>query len=160
LVLLDQIKVTPERYPVVTVPQRLGVDLGGKITLLGYEADDLEVTTGDTIQVTLYWEAETPARDNYTVFLHLAAVDGPPHAQHDDQPQNGTYPTSFWDIGEVVTETRTISIPAGLPPGEYPLVAGMYVLETGERLPRVGPDGTVQGDAVLLDTVTVQPNGS
>jgi len=160
LVLLDQIKVTPEQYPVVTVPQRLGVDLGGKITLLGYEADDLEVTTGETIQVTLYWEAKTPARDNYTVFLHLAAADGPPHAQHDDQPQNGTYPTSFWDVGEVVTETRTISIPAGLPSGEYPLLAGMYVLETGERLPRLGPDGTVQGDAVLLDTVTVQPGGS
>jgi len=160
LVLLDRVKVGPDRYPSVTVPKRVDAVLGAQIELLGYDVNPLEVTPGETLQVTLYWEAEAPVKDDYTVFLHLAASDGPPHAQDDGQPREGTYPTSYWDVGEVVTETRTISVPTGLSSGSYPLTAGMYLLETGERLPWLGPDGAPQGDAVPLDTVVVRSGGS
>jgi 4-amino-4-deoxy-L-arabinose transferase-like glycosyltransferase len=159
-VLLDRIKVAPEKEPTVSIPRRVDADLGGEITLLGYDVDALQVSPGDTLSVTLYWEAQVRPPVNYTVFLHLAAADGPPHAQNDGPPAGGTYPTSFWDVGEVVTDPRTIHIPADLPPGDYPLVAGMYRLETGERLPWLGVDGAVRGDAVALDTITVRPDGS
>jgi hypothetical protein len=95
---------------------------------------------------------------DYTVFLHLAAPDGPPYAQADGQPRYGAYPTSFWDVGEVVTDHRTVVVPVDLPPGEYPLVSGMYLLETGERLPWLAPDGNPQGDAVPLLPLTVSPD--
>jgi hypothetical protein len=127
--------------------------------LLGYDANGLEVIPGDALTVTLYWQARVPPPADYSVFLHVAASDGPPHAQDDGQPRDGSYPTSFWDVGEVVTDTRTIHIPLDLPPGDYPLVAGMYLLETGERLHWLGPDGTLRGDAVPLDTVIVQSEG-
>jgi hypothetical protein len=156
LVLLDRIKVAPEAYPSVTVPKRVDADLGGQITLLGYDAERLEAMPGDALTVTLYWEARVPPPADYSVFLHLAAFDGPPHAQHDGQPRHGSYPTSMWDVGEVVTDPRTIHIPVDLPPGTYPLVAGMYLLDTGERLHWLGSDGALQGDAVSLDTVVVQ----
>ena len=42
------------------------------------------------------------------------------------------------------------------PPGEYPLVVGMYRLETGERLRWLAPDGSDQGDAVPLATLTIR----
>ena len=160
LVLLDRIKVAPERYPSVSVPRRLDADLGGEISLLGYDINEAQVSPGATIDVRLFWEAQTQPTADYTVFLHLAADEGPPHAQDDSQPRDGYYPTSFWDLGEVVSETRHISVPTDLSPGEYPLMAGMYLLETGQRLPWLGSDGTVQGDAVPIDTVTVAPGGS
>jgi 4-amino-4-deoxy-L-arabinose transferase-like glycosyltransferase len=159
LVLVDRIKVAPGAYPSVSVPRRVDADLGGQVMLLGYDANGLEVIPGDALTVTLYWQARVPPPADYSVFLHVAASDGPPHAQDDGQPRDGSYPTSFWDVGEVVTDTRTIHIPLDLPPGDYPLVAGMYLLETGERLHWLGPDGTLRGDAVPLDTVIVQSEG-
>ena len=36
------------------------------------------------------------------------------------QPQAGTYPTSFWDAGEVVIDDRVIEIPADALAGKYP----------------------------------------
>jgi hypothetical protein len=155
LVLVDRIKVAPEEYPTVAVPRRLDADLGGEIRLLGYEISETELAAGESLDVTLFWRAEAQPTEDYSVFLHLAAESGPPHAQDDGQPEDGTYPTSFWDAGEVVKETRRIQIPRDLPSGDYPLVAGLYVLETGRRLPHVGPDGTVQGDGVTVETVTV-----
>lgn len=158
--LLDQIKVTPKASPAVTVPRRVEADLGGEIMLLGYDLDELGVAPGDTLSVTLYWKAQAHPEANYTVFLHVAASEGPPHAQDDGPPADGTYPTSFWDAGEVVTDRRAIRIPADLSPGDYPLVTGMYLLETGERLSWLGTDGAVRGDAVLLDTITVSSEPS
>ncbi|MBN1812972.1 MAG: glycosyltransferase family 39 protein [Anaerolineae bacterium] len=150
LVTLGKIKVKPEAYPAVEVPNRLDADLDGQVTLLGYDIDRRAVTPGGEVNVTLYWAAQAPVPADYTIFLHLAAPDGPPYAQADGQPQHGAYPTSFWDVGEIVVDSRTIVIPAGLPPGEYPLVTGMYLLETGERLPWLALDGSSLGDAVPL----------
>ncbi len=160
LVLLDRIKVAPKQRASVTVPQKLDANLGAQIQLMGFEAESLQVSPGDTLQLTLYWQARQSLAQDYTVFLHLAARDGPPHAQDDGQPRDGSYPTSFWDAGEVVADTRTLSVPGSLAPGEYPLIAGMYLLETGERLPSLAEDGTVEGDAVLLDTLTILPGDS
>jgi hypothetical protein len=156
LVALDKVKVRPESYAAVEAPNRLDANLGGRVTLLGYEADNLEAAPGEAVGVTLYWAAQSPVPVDYTVFLHLAAPSGPPYAQADGQPQHGAYPTSFWDAGEVVRDTRIIVLPTDLPPGEYPLVTGMYLLETGERLPWLAPDGSDQGDTVPLATLTVR----
>jgi 4-amino-4-deoxy-L-arabinose transferase-like glycosyltransferase len=155
LVTLGKIKVRPAAYAAVEVPNRLDADLGGRVTLLGYDVDRRTVTPGGEVDVTLYWAAQASVPVDYTVFLHLAASDGPPYAQADGQPQHGAYPTSFWDVGEIVTDSRTIVVPADLAPGGYPLVAGMYLLETGERLPRLASDGSSQGDAVPLLTLIV-----
>jgi 4-amino-4-deoxy-L-arabinose transferase-like glycosyltransferase len=155
LVTLGRVKVRPRAYAAVEVPHRLDADLGGRITLLGYDVDRRTVAPGEEVNVTLYWTAQAPVPADYSVFLHLAAPEGPPYAQADGQPQRGTYPTSFWDVGEVVVDARAVVVPANLPPGEYPLVAGMYLLETGERLPWLAPDGSAQGDAVPLLTLVV-----
>jgi hypothetical protein len=156
LVTVGKIKVAPEEYAAVEVPSRVEANLGGQVVLLGYSVDKLEAAPGEEAQVVLFWEAQTPHLADYTVFLHLAASEGPPHAQADSPPRHGAYPTSFWDLREVVVDPRSISVPADLPPGEYPLVAGMYLLETGERLHWLASDGSLQGDAVPLTTLTVR----
>jgi hypothetical protein len=160
LVLLERVKVVPEVYEAVEVPNRLDADLDGQVALLGYSVGGQGVAPGQEVDVTLYWQALRSVPADYTVFLHLAAPDGPPYAQDDCQPQRGTYPTSFWDIGEIVTDPHTIIIPVDLPPGDYPLMAGMYLLETGQRLRWLASDGTVRGDAVPLMTLTVRSDST
>jgi 4-amino-4-deoxy-L-arabinose transferase-like glycosyltransferase len=148
LVTLGKLKVRPEAYATIETPNRLDADLGGQVTLLGYDVDRLDMTPGESVNVTLYWAAQVPIPVDYTVFVHLAAPQGPPYAQDDTQPRRGAYPTSFWDVGEIVSDPHTILVPHDLPPGEYPLVAGMYLLETGERL---------SADAVQLTTLRLRP---
>jgi hypothetical protein len=93
---------------------------------------------------------------DYTVFVHLVGAHGQPLAQVDSQPLAGIYPTSFWSVGERLTDPYLLYIPPDLPPGEYELLVGMYLLSTGARLPVLGVDGQVLGDSISLGPVTVE----
>lgn len=158
LVLLDRVKVAPEEYPTVEVPNCVDASLGGQVALLGYDLSQATIRQSQFLTVTLYWMAQAPVPADYTVFVHLAGYADEPYAQDDCQPQHGTYPTSFWDVGEVVVDQHALLVPAGLPPGGYPLLVGMYLLETGERLPAFGAQGArLPGDAILLTEVEVGP---
>jgi hypothetical protein len=156
LVALDRVKVAPEVYAEVEVPIPLDADLEGQVTLLGFDVGDGQVAPGRDVAVTLYWAGRGTVAADYTVFLHLAAPDGPPYAQDDGPPRGGVYPTSFWDVGEVIVDPHVIHVPGDLAAGDYPLVAGMYVLDTGVRLRRLADDGSVRGDSVFLATLTVR----
>ena len=73
----------------------------------------------------------------------------------DNQPVNGSYPTGIWEPGEIVPDEYTFNT-SDLPPGEYQLEIGMYVLETGERLSVNAPNGTQDPARRLLLTTPVE----
>ncbi|MGD9029517.1 MAG: hypothetical protein PVG25_06860, partial [Anaerolineae bacterium] len=56
--------------------------------------------------------------------------------------------------GEVVRDVYDIPVRPDAPAGEHRLEVGMYVAQTGTRLPIDGIDGDL-GDAVTLQRVTV-----
>ncbi|MBL7062931.1 MAG: hypothetical protein ISS49_01820 [Anaerolineae bacterium] len=129
----------PESAPPVAHP--LAVDLAGGVRLRGYDLSPVEVSPGDVITLTLYWEAREVPAANYQVFVHLLG-DGPkPLAQGDGPPLLGDYPTTMWAPGEIVADPHPIALPAGLPPGLYRLLVGMYDLETLARLARLNGGG-------------------
>jgi len=124
----------------------MDVRLGDAIRLVGYD-----LTQGaDQVTITLYWQATAYLERDYTVFVHLAGPDGRPMAQHDGQPQKGTYPTSLWHPGEVIPDEHVILLPHDLAPGEYQLATGMYLLESGQRLPV-----DRGGDRLLLGVIKI-----
>lgn len=154
LVLLERVKVVPEAFPTVRVPRDVNAILQDKVELLGYDLSESQTGDGSLLTVTLYWRSQSSLEHDYTVFVHLAGVGGgPPYAQSDSQPRDGSYPTSFWDVGEVVVDQHILQIPTDMPPGEYQLLAGMYLLETGDRLARVTPAGTTLSTYVPLETM-------
>ncbi|MGD1996652.1 MAG: glycosyltransferase family 39 protein [Anaerolineae bacterium] len=161
MAVIDRVGITPERRPVIEIPHRVNADLNGEITLLGYDVSEREAAPGQVISLTLYWKAQAPVSADYTVFVHLADPAGLlPYAQGDGQPRDGSYPTSFWSAGETVIDTHDIIIPGDTPPGEYSLLVGMYLLETGQRLPAFDAQGTqLPADAVPLGTVRVRSEG-
>ena len=61
-------------------------------------------------------------------------------AQADGPPTGGDYPTSLWAPGETIVEQRTLDV-EDLSSGVYELALGMYLLETGDRLPATGANG-------------------
>jgi len=128
----------------------LGINLGNRVTLLGY---DLQHLDGEII-LTFYWQARREMGEDYTVFVHL--LDGEEIvAQADSQPQDGDYPTSIWDEGEVVIDKHRLTT-GELPPGEHDLWAGIYLLETMERLPVIDAQGEKIGEGVNLGTIQIE----
>ena len=137
-VIVDYVKVG-DRYDDQRSPANpLGVNLGDSITMLGYDLAAATVEPGESMSLTLYWQALEEMQHDYTVFVHLVGQDGGIVSQDDGQPDGGFYPTSYWDKGEVVRDQHVLTVPAELGVGEYELRVGMYTLEDMHRLPVEG----------------------
>ena len=129
--------------------------LGEGILLLGHSLSEAHVRPGDRVALTLFWRALRPIGADYTVFTHLLGPKGV-IAQADGQPCGGAYPTSHWTEDQVVEDRYEWLIPEDIPPGEYPIEVGMYLLDTGKRLPVFNLQGErLLDDRVLLGSLTV-----
>jgi len=131
-----------------------GYTLGNMIRLLGYRLDTGDSRPGGSIHLVLYWEALAPVKGQYQVFNQL--YDSAKRGQKDGTPGCGLRPTILWEPGQVLRDEYTIPIYSSTPPGEVPLLLGMYRLDSGERLPVRSSDGIPIGDTILLTTVTVR----
>lgn len=89
-----------------------------------------EVRIDSNITVNLAWHALRAPDKDYTVFVHLVDAQGQTIAQADSQPQNNSYPTSFWDAGQVIEDSYVLNAPRGV----YRIEIGLYDA-TGTRLP-------------------------
>lgn len=115
--------------------QSVDVVFGEQVALHGYTLEPESPQPGQPVRVTLYWQALAPMPHDYTVFMHLRNADGVTVAQADHRPLGPLYPTSVWPVGATIRETSLLYLPAELPADEYTLWTGLYLLETGERLP-------------------------
>ena len=130
--------------------QPMQVQFGERILLRGYDLHAL----ADSLELVLYWQARERVEGSYKVFVHLlASPTAAPVAQSDSVPRQWTYPTDWWESGEVVEDAVTLSL-EGVSPGSYLLVVGLYEAETGVRLTAYSGDGEQQiGDSVTLTEV-------
>ncbi len=80
--------------------------LGDAIELAGYNLD----RTDDAIKLTLIWKSLKAIDQDYTVFTHVLDRSGQQIAGKDNQPVNGTYPTSHWMPGEYVIDEYVIPV--------------------------------------------------
>jgi hypothetical protein len=116
---------------------------GDQIRLLGYSLPSGGKTQGNSLGLTLYWQALAPVKADYTVFVHLLDGDDQIRGQGDGPPLGGFYPTSFWDPGEVVVDERQVLLDNDAPAGTYRLAVGLYLQSTGERLAVDGDDRVI-----------------
>lgn len=151
---VGQIPVRQTSLPptAVTLPSQ---NLADQISLIGYQVNAATFAPGDSIEVTLYWQAQLPINFDFTVFTHLIGPDGRNQGQHDAQPINGQLPTSQWTVGEVVADLHSFTVAPEAPPGNYQVIVGMYRWDTGERLP-VYSDVNNDQTAITLTSVMVE----
>jgi hypothetical protein len=120
--------------------------LADVVKLTGYDLEQ-EVSRA---YLTLHWSCLAPMDRDYVVFVHLVTSEGSLVAQGDGPPLGGDYPTSFWSPGERIVDQHVLNI-EDLPSGAYTLQAGMYLLETGRRLPVADASGgRLLSDAIPL----------
>ncbi len=127
-------KTTPR--PLAPDPaQPVEATFGDVVQLTGYTVEPDRPAPGQPLRLTLYWQAVAPMDHTYTVFVHLRQPAGGNVAQADHRPLGDLYPTTLWPVGETIRESSDLFLPPDLPPGRYELWVGLYLLETGARLP-------------------------
>ena len=140
--------------PVVLAPtgpagQTPVATLGGAVALLPATVRQ----AGQALDVQLRWLPGQALGQDYSVFVHVLDGSGRLVAQADGPPAGGQWPARYWLPGIPVDDSRTVNLPPDLPAGRYAVVAGLYRLDTGERLPAT-PAGPEPG-SVLVGTVHI-----
>ena len=101
---------------------------GEGIALRGYGMME-QVKPGDVLALNLRWGLLAPLSVDYHLFVHLVDQEGRLWTQKDSRK-----PTSTWQPGEEIEDKQAMLLPHDIPPGQYQIVVGFYILETGQRL--------------------------
>jgi 4-amino-4-deoxy-L-arabinose transferase-like glycosyltransferase len=148
---IGKIDVTrPARRPSVKsleIPYPLAAELGDTVRLLGWSGLGQErAQAGETLALSLYWEALEDLSTDYALRLELAAAEGQAVASQLFPPAGEAFPTSQWQKGDRVQGRYEALVDATLPAGRYQLQLNWVEATTGEPL---------AGEAVPLGTVQV-----
>ncbi len=95
-----------------------------KIRLLAYSVDKQQAKPGDTIAMTLYWECLEPIDGDFKIFVHLDSTKA--RKTFDHYAVGGLYPTSNWQIGDIVKDEMALTLDQSFPNGPAKLWLGFF----------------------------------
>ncbi|MCZ7573369.1 MAG: glycosyltransferase family 39 protein [Ardenticatenaceae bacterium] len=143
--------------PAIATPLEATFGEPPPLKLLGYDLPT-SAAPGDTVHLTLYWQALRPIPLPYKVFTHIINADEHIWGQKDDVPAAGARPTTGWLPGEIIVDPYAIPLNPEAPAGRYRLEIGLYDAATGQRLgpARDAAGQQLNGERVLLGEIEVQ----
>ena len=96
------------------------------VSLVGFSTEPEIARRGDVVKVSYYWRLEAPAEEDLQATVFFTNQDeslrlryGFPLWWQSHELGGGLYPTSQWDVGEVVKEEYYVLVPRELEPGPY-----------------------------------------
>jgi hypothetical protein len=126
------------------------VQFEDKIVLLSVDLPGKQLAPGGELALTLTWQGLSSMDEDYTVFVQVVDENDRIVGQVDAWPQQGTFPTSSWTPGEVVDDPYLVRLDQDLPPGQYRLYVGWYLLATARRLQVLDQYGQPVDDKVVV----------
>jgi hypothetical protein len=156
-----RVRGRPHTSAIPPMQARLNANLGGQVTLLGYDLSDEDGRptrhweAGKTYLVTLYWQSLATWDVPYVGFVHMLDANHSIITQRDQVPGEGEAPTTSWLPGEVLADRYRLTVPPDLPTGVYLLEAGLYRPDLFKRLPLLDATGNPTADHVILGEITV-----
>ena len=155
--------VAVQTAPTTTVPYAAtpaNALFGDELQLLAYDylgVDEQDVKRPSVLPVELYWTVQQLLQTDYSVSVRLVGPDGSVVSSVDNvHPVLSMYPTSLWQMGEVVADYYELAVPGGIEPGQYRVEVRLYSQEGGtfRNLP-VTQDG-LSRDHLALPPITVR----
>lgn len=144
------IKLIPRPGP---FPNSTRVNFGNQVALVGYDLNTRAIRPGETLSVTLYWQALAPMQRDYSIFMHLASADKIV-ATNDGLPYTKPKRMRQWSVGQTMQEVRPLAVAAEITAGLYNVVMGVFDMDSG-RLPVVATDGHYLSEEHTLVQVRV-----
>lgn len=138
--------------PPGTTPNPVAVEFADNVTLAGYTFSARRFAAGDTLEVTLYWQARGPISQDYTGFVHLLDQEFRMFGGYDGRPDP---PTLDWTPGAIVAAAYVFVVPPETPPGSYQIELGMYTRPDFDRLTLLTEAGAAGADRLLLGPLQV-----
>jgi hypothetical protein len=109
-----------------------------------------------TFRITYFWQCLEEMEKDYVLGTQFEGHHGQTYRiDQSHQGVNGAYPTSMWQVGEVIREEYQVEIPADYPPIRYTLWVG--VRDGEERLEVVSDVETDEEDRVSRGEIEVLP---
>ncbi|MCB0165455.1 MAG: glycosyltransferase family 39 protein [Anaerolineae bacterium] len=146
----------PRQYEVPPISVPVEANFDDKLLLLGYDLPARRAQPGETIPLTLYWQALSRMNQTYVIFTRVLDARQQRWGGYDRWPQE-TANTVLWHEGEVVIDTFGIPVDADAPSGVYTIDIGLYddADPMGSPLP-ILHDGQVTGqNSVRLGPVKI-----
>jgi hypothetical protein len=138
----------------VALPET-AVNFADQIALLEITPAEMTLQPGGELAVTVDWLALADMAADYTVFLQVVDANDRIVGQVDSWPVQGTRPTSQWQPEEQISDPYRVRLAENLPPGDYRLLVGWYLLADGHRLPVLHSSGAPMDDKVMVEGFTV-----
>lgn len=109
----------------------LMIDMG-EIRLLGLASLPRTIGSGQRLAIGIYWRARAKPRGDYQVQIELKNAAGVTVLEKFGTPAAGTYPTSQWQIGEVLLDWHDLDLPSDLESGEYRMM--VYLRDSTKQI--------------------------
>jgi len=138
---------------VAGVARPLDVNFADQLVLLGHDPATLTLPSDGTLDLTLYWRAQTVPAADYAATVQVWDAVGNLWAQSDSQ-HPGRQPTSRWRTDQYARDPHTLKLPLGTPPGAYQVVVGVYPVN-GPPLSVLNAERRPQGITYALGPLTV-----
>jgi hypothetical protein len=151
---LFDLSATPQRYAEEPPAQHpLQASFGGKMLLQGYDINTTQLAPGETLALTLHWQAITPMDIRYRAFVHVETDRM--WGQHDDDPICRLR-ADEWRPGQTGQGQFRVTLDPATPPSTYPVTVGVYNPDNGERLEIADEQGQPLGNVFELTTIVVK----
>ena len=141
-------------------PNRLDQNFNNEVRLVGYEYDRRTVPVGESLAVTLYWEALPAVATNYIVEVHLCDELCQPWNVRGTAASllpGSQSPPSGWKSGQIVRDSHVLPIHEDLSPGSYFIHVALLDAMTKEPHNIIAEDGHWIDNRLLLSRVRIEP---
>jgi hypothetical protein len=154
-VVLSGAKLVPLRWPRYQPAVETQFRFADKVTLIGVDVEPDRALPGQDIHLTLYWQADTPLAEDWTVFVHVLDPNGTVITQADSPPASGAYPTSLWNTGEVIADRHILHLPVDISATECLIRVGFYRPTDNWRPPVTDAGGNPLPDGIVMLPVKI-----
>lgn len=135
-------------------PLSFPLELGNRLSFLGYVYSQDQVSRGETWRLTTCWRVLDTNPDPLAIFIHILDNANQVKASRDELSVS----TTSWQMGDVFVHIHLLSIPSDMPFGVQRVELGVYSPTTLERLRLDNGNGeqTIPYNRVLLRPLSIQ----
>lgn len=137
-------------------PNPLNQNFNNEARLVGYEYSTRQLSPGDSLDVTLYWEALPALEADYVIRVRLLGEDGTVYGRANTSIEAGQYNGIAWRPGETIRDVHMLQLDPAVPSGSYFIYVALIDSVTKEPQNIVADDGHWINDHLLLARVNVR----